>query len=81
MSFGLPSRRLINDVFMVLAVEAGADSGIVDPITTDPNRAFNVDRDSVPFQHAETMLLGGDRDCAKFLKAYRKKLFRDYDGR
>ena len=32
-SFGLPGRRLINDVFLVLAIEAGADSGIIDPVT------------------------------------------------
>ena len=30
-SFGIPQRRLINDVFLVMAVEAGADSGIIDP--------------------------------------------------
>ncbi len=79
-SFGLPSRRLINDAFLVLAVEAGADSGIVDPVSTDPNRAFALDRNSVPFEHAEKMLLGDDPDCTAFLKGYRKKLFRDYAG-
>ena len=31
-SFGIPARKIINDVFLILAVEAGADSGIVDPV-------------------------------------------------
>ena len=37
-SFGIPGRRLINDVFLRLAVEAGADSGIIDPIAIDVGR-------------------------------------------
>ena len=30
-SFGLPARRLLNDIFVLLAIEAGADGGILDP--------------------------------------------------
>ena len=39
-SFGLPCRRLINDVFFVLAIEAGADSGIIDPFTSNPSQVL-----------------------------------------
>ena len=39
-SFGLPNRRLINDAFLVMAIEAGADSGIIDPILNPPARAL-----------------------------------------
>ena len=77
-SFGLPCRKLINDAFAVLAIEAGADSGIVDPVANDLRHVFTIDQTSLPFEHAKTMLLGGDADCRAYLKAYRKKLFADY---
>ncbi|HEY4753002.1 MAG TPA: dihydropteroate synthase, partial [Candidatus Limnocylindrales bacterium] len=37
-SFGLPNRRLVNDAFLALAMDAGVDSGIVDPNVVDPAR-------------------------------------------
>ena len=43
-SFGLPCRRIVNDVFMCLAVEAGADSGIIDPVTSRPAKVLSIDR-------------------------------------
>ena len=71
-SFGLPSRRLINDVFINLAVDAGADSGIIDPVTSKIQDVLNIDRDSRPYQLAQEMLLGVDLYCKNFLRAYRK---------
>ena len=71
-SFGLPCRRLINDVFLLLAVEAGADSAIMDPATSNLNEVFALDREAQPFQLARDMLLGHDRFCKTFLRAYRK---------
>ena len=71
-SFGLPCRRLINDVFTILAVEAGADSGIIDPVTSSPRSVFSMDRETEPYRLAEDMLLGRDRMCKRFLRAYRK---------
>ena len=71
-SFGLPMRRLINDVFLIQAIESGADSGIIDPVTSDPRDLFSIDRASRPYQLAEDMLLGKDRNCKSFLRAYRK---------
>ncbi|MCZ7536135.1 MAG: dihydropteroate synthase [Acidimicrobiia bacterium] len=47
-SFGLPARRLLNDVFIDLAVEAGADCGVIDPIANDPARVFGQDRSRPP---------------------------------
>jgi 5-methyltetrahydrofolate--homocysteine methyltransferase len=43
-SFGLPARRLVNDVFIDMAADAGADSGIVDPVASDLARVFGRDR-------------------------------------
>ena len=70
-SFGLPTRRLINDVFLVLAIEAGADSGIIDPITNPPERALALDRSSRPFELALDVLRGADRHCRAYMKASR----------
>ena len=57
---------------MIAAVEAGADSGIVDPVTGKLDQVFSRDRTTVPYQLAEDMLLGKDLYCSNFLRAYRK---------
>jgi 5-methyltetrahydrofolate--homocysteine methyltransferase len=72
-SFGIPSRKIINDVFLILAVEAGADSGIVDPVVSRPDEVFQVDRDSPSFKLAEDVLMGRDKHCKAYIKAWRKK--------
>ncbi len=71
-SFGLPCRQLVNEVFLLLAIEAGADSGIVDPVASGLGRVFSLDRESRPCRLAEDMLLGRDFNCKNFLRAYRK---------
>ena len=70
-SFGLPMRRLLNDAFLALAIEAGADSGIVDPTVVSMQRALAVDRTSRPFQLALDVLTGTDENCRAYMKAYR----------
>ena len=70
-SFGLPCRRLVNEVFINLAVEAGVDSGIVDSVANDLNQILVADKTSRPYQLARDMLLGLDRNCKTFLRAYR----------
>jgi 5-methyltetrahydrofolate--homocysteine methyltransferase len=70
-SFGLPNRRLLNDAFLALAIEAGADSGIVDPTVVSMQRALVVDRTSRPFQLALDVLTGADENCRAYMKAYR----------
>ena len=70
-SFGLPSRRLLNDAFLVLAVDAGADSGIVDPTTLNIEQVLGIDRSSRPFQLAVDVLTGVDSTCRAYVKAYR----------
>lgn len=71
-SFGLPQRTLINDAFMIMAIEAGADGGIIDPVMNPPERAMATDRDSVQHQFALAVLTGEDKYCKKYLKAARK---------
>jgi cobalamin-dependent methionine synthase I len=70
-SFGLPGRRLINDVFLVLAIEAGADSGIIDPVTNNVDQVLALDRQSDSYRFAHDVLSGADRHCRAYMKAYR----------
>ena len=71
-SFGIPARKLMNAVFMNLAVDAGADSGIIDPVMNPPSAVFAADRDSVPYRMAEDTLLDRDEYCANYIRAWRK---------
>jgi 5-methyltetrahydrofolate--homocysteine methyltransferase len=70
-SFGLPNRRLLNDAFLLLAIEAGADSGIVDPTVVNVQRALAADRTTRPFQLALDVFTGADENCRAYMKAYR----------
>ena len=70
-SFGMPERRLVNDVFLDLAMQAGADSGIIDPLANDPRRSAVLDRDARPYRLAADALTGRDLYCMEFLTAYR----------
>lgn len=71
-SFGMPQRRLINDVFLLQAVQAGADSGIVDPVTSHLSEVQSIDQSSNRYRIAEDLLLGHDYRCKTFLRAHRK---------
>ena len=71
-SFGMPARHLINDVFLRLAIDAGADSGILDPVTSHVDRVRGLDRGSRRYRLAEDLLLGNDQYCAAFIRAHRK---------
>ena len=70
-SFGLPARRLINDTFIYLAIEAGIDSGIVDPVQSPMDRVFGLDVDSEPVKLAREMLIGTDDFCMNFIQAWK----------
>ena len=70
-SFGLPARRLVNDVFIDLAAAAGADSGIIDPVANDLERIAGLDRGARPYQLAADLLTGADPYGGEFLRAFR----------
>lgn len=70
-SFGLPLRKLLNDVFIDLAAEAGADSGIVDPVASDLRRIFAQDRAGRAYSLAADLLTGRDPFGMEFLAAFR----------
>ena len=71
-SFGIPCRSLVNDTFVNLAIEMGADGGIIDPVTRSIEKIVAMDRESHRYQLARGMLLGEDIHCKNFLKAFRK---------
>jgi len=64
-SYGAPARKYINQAFLVLAIEAGMDSAIMDP--SSPGIA--------PLLHAAEAVLGRDRFCSKYNRAYRAGKF------
>lgn len=60
-SYGMPARGLINRTFMTLALSAGMDSAIIDPLSKPIMETL----------YATEALLGKDRLCRNFNKAYR----------
>ena len=61
-SFGLPARHLVNRTFMTLAVAAGLDAAIMDPF----------DRELRGELMAAELLLGKDRYCLNYTRAFRE---------
>ena len=70
-SFGLPRRKLINDTFIYMALEAGIDSGIIDPIQSKMSTVFDLDTSSEPVKLAVGMLSGNDDFCMNYIQAFR----------
>ena len=64
-SFGLPARRQINRAFLTLAMQAGLDSAILDPL----------DKELMAAIVTTQLLLGEDKHCMNYLKASRSGLF------
>ena len=70
-SFGMPARRLISDVFLDLCVQAGQDSGIVDPVAANIARALRPDRSTDAYRLAADLLTGTDAFGVDFIEAFR----------
>ena len=71
-SFGMPNRKLINQVFSRLALESGADGGIVDPLQISPAILNALDPEAEPFQLARALLMGEDDFGMNFITAARE---------
>jgi 5-methyltetrahydrofolate--homocysteine methyltransferase len=63
-SFGLPARSYINRAFLTLALAAGLDSAILDPLDGEMMAALV----------AAELVLGHDRHCLNYTRAYRAGL-------
>lgn len=66
-SFGLPARSVINRYFLALAIMAGLDSAILDPLDRELQAAIL----------AAELLLGQDAHCLNYIRASRKGIFED----
>ncbi|MDR1277373.1 MAG: methyltetrahydrofolate cobalamin methyltransferase [Treponema sp.] len=64
-SFNLPIRKYVNQGFIVLAMQAGMDSAILDPLN----------RDMRGLLYAAEALLGQDEFCMEYISAFRAGLF------
>jgi 5-methyltetrahydrofolate--homocysteine methyltransferase len=71
-SFGIPNRRLVNETFFALALDAGIDGAIVDPVQNKLKDIRSLDRTSEPFQITSAMLNGEDDFCIGYLQAWRE---------
>ena len=69
-SFGLPVRSLINRTFLALALEAGMDAAIIDPNDRELQRVI----------YAAELLLGRDRHCLNYTRAFRAGKLEDPQG-
>lgn len=61
-SFGMPIRKVINHNFLTLAMFAGIDSAIMDPL----------DREMIDTLLTTEALLGRDKYCRNFINAFRR---------
>lgn len=61
-SFGLPERKLINQVFMMLTMGCGMDAAIMDP----------TDKKMMALIKTAMTLMGKDPFCSEYIKAYRE---------
>ncbi len=64
-SFGVPSRKTLNQAFLVLAMQAGMDSAIIDPTSRDMLGAI----------YSTEALLEIDEYCIEYIGAYQDDLF------
>jgi 5-methyltetrahydrofolate--homocysteine methyltransferase len=64
-SFNLPMRKFVNRAFIILAMNAGMDSAIIDPLN----------KDMMGLIYATEALLGQDEMCIEYINAYRAGLF------
>ena len=60
-SFNLPARKLVNMAFVCLAIKAGMDSAIFDPL----------DKQLLGVIYATEACLGKDDFCMEYISAYR----------
>jgi 5-methyltetrahydrofolate--homocysteine methyltransferase len=63
-SFGIPARKLVNQAFLIVAMSAGMDGAIMDPL----------DKKIMSFVYATEALMGQDDYCMNYLTRFREGL-------
>jgi cobalamin-dependent methionine synthase I len=64
-SFGLPARSFVNRTFLTLAMAAGLDSAILDPLDKEMRAAIITTQ----------LVLGHDKHCLNYTRSYRAGVF------
>lgn len=64
-SYGLPNRKVLNQVFMIQTMTMGMDGYILDPL----------DKTMMGFLYASQALLGKDEFCMQYLTAHRNGMY------
>ena len=64
-SFNLPYRKIVNIAFACLAIDAGMDSAVMDPLSRDLRGAI----------YAAEALIGEDYMCMEYISAFREDIF------
>lgn len=76
--FKNPLKRLVNLVFLELAIERGASGGILNPLTVHPRFLEKLDRSSAAYRRTREMLLSEDDNVVgTFLSDARAGLIED----
>jgi cobalamin-dependent methionine synthase I len=71
-SFGMPNRKLLNQVFAYLCREEGLDGGIVDPLQINGQILDGMEAESKSFQLARAVLTGEDEYGMNYITAARE---------
>ena len=64
-SFNLPYRKIVNIAFACLAIDAGMDSAVMDPLSRDLRGAI----------YAAEALIGEDYMCMEYISNFRDDIF------
>jgi hypothetical protein len=72
-SYGMPNRKLINQVFTSLCVQRGLDGGIVDPLQINDDALAKLDSGSEAFRLTQAFLLGEDQFGMSYISAVRAR--------
>lgn len=72
-SYGLPARRVINAIFLSMAIEAGIDAAIIDPVEELTQKVIKGETLSGKrFDLGKDALLAKDFYCSNYIKAFRE---------
>lgn len=72
-SFGLPRRKLLNDAFIRLSMEAGCDALMIDPIMNPLDDILAPPADRTEYELAAAVMTAEDEFGLKFLKYVRSR--------
>ena len=70
-SFGLPKRKMINQIYVKLGIDKGLNSGIIDPTQLILKEINSIDMNTKQSKLVQNLLLGEDEYAMEYISAYR----------